>query len=221
MPADGPLKFVMLNPATTTNRSGAATTTSKSPSAPKADRTTCHAGPRNPDRIQHLRRLPTHQNPAGRRPRTESHRHLRIRELLRSIYHQQRRKHADHRRRQRRRRRLLHRIHPHLPTLLRPLVGRPTRPPHHPSSTDSPAAVAPAVDAPITDTPTPTAIRRTDTAATSHSYLTEDDSWQTPYWNPTSLKSRERDFYANHVTAPSRRHVYGHSPGRSRLRSTS
>ena len=39
-------------------------------------------------------------------------------------------------------------------------------------------------------------------AAVTHSYLTEDDNWQTPYWNPKSPKSRERDLYANQVAAP-------------------
>lgn len=38
--------------------------------------------------------------------------------------------------------------------------------------------------------------------AEAHSFLAEDDSWQTPYWNPASPKSRERDLYANHVAAP-------------------
>jgi hypothetical protein len=47
-------------------------------------------------------------------------------------------------------------------------------------------------------------ISATDTSensetATSHSYLSEDDSWQIPYWNPRSSKYRERDLYANQV----------------------
>lgn len=33
----------------------------------------------------------------------------------------------------------------------------------------------------------------------SHSFLTEDDSWQTPYWNPASPKSRQRELYTSHV----------------------
>ncbi len=37
--------------------------------------------------------------------------------------------------------------------------------------------------------------------AQTHGFLTEDDIWQTQYWNPTSPKSRERDLYANHVAA--------------------
>lgn len=36
--------------------------------------------------------------------------------------------------------------------------------------------------------------------ADTHSFLTEDASWQTPYWNPRSPKSRERDLYANGVS---------------------
>jgi phosphatidylserine/phosphatidylglycerophosphate/cardiolipin synthase-like enzyme len=38
--------------------------------------------------------------------------------------------------------------------------------------------------------------------ADSHSFLIEDDSWQAPYWNPNSPKSRERDLYANHIANP-------------------
>jgi phosphatidylserine/phosphatidylglycerophosphate/cardiolipin synthase-like enzyme len=34
--------------------------------------------------------------------------------------------------------------------------------------------------------------------ADSHSFLTEDDSWQAPYWT-MSPKSRERDLYAHQV----------------------
>jgi phosphatidylserine/phosphatidylglycerophosphate/cardiolipin synthase-like enzyme len=33
----------------------------------------------------------------------------------------------------------------------------------------------------------------------SHSYLSEDDSWQAPYWDPDSPKSRKRDLFANQV----------------------
>jgi phosphatidylserine/phosphatidylglycerophosphate/cardiolipin synthase-like enzyme len=33
----------------------------------------------------------------------------------------------------------------------------------------------------------------------THSYLTEDDSWQSPYWNPHNPKYLERTLYANHV----------------------
>jgi phosphatidylserine/phosphatidylglycerophosphate/cardiolipin synthase-like enzyme len=64
---------------------------------------------------------------------------------------------------------------------------------HHQSAT----AAIPAGDTPAADPP-----GTADTAATGHSYLTEDDSWQIPYWNPHSPKSRERDLYANHVGNP-------------------
>lgn len=33
----------------------------------------------------------------------------------------------------------------------------------------------------------------------SHSFLTEDATWQAPYWNPTSPKSHERELYTNQV----------------------
>lgn len=46
------------------------------------------------------------------------------------------------------------------------------------------------------------AVNPVEDAAVTHSYLTEDDSWQTPYWNPKSPKSRERDLYANQVGQP-------------------
>jgi hypothetical protein len=36
--------------------------------------------------------------------------------------------------------------------------------------------------------------------ADSHSYLAEDDTWQTPYWNPASPKSRQRALYAHQVS---------------------
>lgn len=38
-----------------------------------------------------------------------------------------------------------------------------------------------------------------DTHDDSHSFLTEDDSWQTPYWNPASPKSHQRELYTSHV----------------------
>ena len=38
----------------------------------------------------------------------------------------------------------------------------------------------------------------------THSFLTEDDSWQTPYWNPGSPKYLERDLYANRVKGNTR-----------------
>jgi phosphatidylserine/phosphatidylglycerophosphate/cardiolipin synthase-like enzyme len=64
---------------------------------------------------------------------------------------------------------------------------------HHPAADRQRTTIAPtAADA---------AHSTADSDAAVHSFLTEDDSWQTPYFDPHTPKSRQRDLYANRVSA--------------------